>query len=54
VHYPGDVAAGAVLGIASAAAALAAAAATPSARTQALLTAARSWPRIGIAGALRR
>ncbi|WP_086850505.1 phosphatase PAP2 family protein [Streptomyces coeruleofuscus] len=56
VHYPGDVAAGAVLGIASAAAALAAAAAaaTPSARTQALLTAARSWPRISIGAALRR
>jgi undecaprenyl-diphosphatase len=56
VHYPGDVAAGAVLGIASAAAALAAAAAaaTPSARTQALLTAARSWPRIGIGAALRQ
>ncbi|GGT99584.1 hypothetical protein GCM10010256_69410 [Streptomyces coeruleorubidus] len=56
VHYPGDVAAGAVLGIASAAAALAAAAAaaTPSARTQALLTTARSWPRISIGAALRQ
>ncbi|WP_369193999.1 phosphatase PAP2 family protein [Streptomyces djakartensis] len=54
VHYPGDVAAGAVLGIASAAAALAAAAATPSTRTRALLAAARSWPRLGIGIALRR
>ncbi|MDT0386779.1 MULTISPECIES: phosphatase PAP2 family protein [Streptomyces] len=53
VHYPGDVAAGAVLGIASAAAALAAAATTPSARTQALLAAARSWPRVRVAGLVR-
>ncbi|GAB2729167.1 phosphatase PAP2 family protein [Streptomyces bullii] len=45
VHYPGDVAAGAVLGIASAAAALAtaAAAAAPTSRWQTALTTSRGW-----------
>ncbi|GAB2847983.1 phosphatase PAP2 family protein [Streptomyces deserti] len=55
VHYPGDVAAGAVLGIASATVALAAAAAAaaPSSRWRSALASSRSWLRHG-AGAPRR